>query len=211
MPTVRDIAADLGVSPDEVLRRLREMGRPAASDLSAVEAGVAAQLRARVGAAPSSGPAPVRRAGPPPPPPPPRTSGAPGRAGDGRVNELWRPGGADASAGPAAPGRVGGGPVAAETQRSSSPARPRLLAQLAELPALILLAFVIAVLIKTFLVQAFFIPSGSMLPTLHAGDRVLVEKLSYRVRAPRAQDVVVFARSAFGREPDLPWFQDARN
>jgi signal peptidase I len=81
-----------------------------------------------------------------------------------------------------------------------------------ELPLLILLAFVMAVIIKTFLVQAFFIPSGSMSPTLHVGDRVLVEKVSYRFGEAERGDVVVFAQSVFGRStPDLPWQLDARN
>jgi signal peptidase I len=83
--------------------------------------------------------------------------------------------------------------------------------QLTELPLLILLAFVIAVIIKTFLVQAFFIPSGSMFPTLHVGDRVLVEKLSYRFGETERGDVVVFAQSVFGPTADLPWYLDARN
>ena len=48
-----------------------------------------------------------------------------------------------------------------------------------ELPVLVVVALVLAVLVKTFLVQAFFIPSGSMEQTLHGcpgcrGDRVLV-------------------------------------
>ncbi len=76
---------------------------------------------------------------------------------------------------------------------------------------LVVFAFAIAIVIKTFLVQAFFIPSGSMLPTLRNGDRVLVEKLSYRLREPRPTDVVVFAKSVFGREPELPWYLDTRN
>ncbi|HET7483509.1 MAG TPA: signal peptidase I [Actinomycetota bacterium] len=83
--------------------------------------------------------------------------------------------------------------------------------QLAELPVLILIAFVIAIVIKTFIVQAFFIPSGSMIPTLHVGDRVLVEKMSYRLHDPRRGDVVVFARDVLGPQPDVPWYQDARN
>jgi signal peptidase I len=87
-----------------------------------------------------------------------------------------------------------------------------LLTQITELPILVLFAFAIAVLIKTFLVQAFFIPSESMLPTLEVGDRVLVEKLSYRFGEPERGDVVVFARTVFGGEhPDVPWYQDARN
>lgn len=86
-----------------------------------------------------------------------------------------------------------------------------LLSHLTELPKLIFAAFVIAVAIKTFLVQAFFIPSESMLPTLRPGDRVLVEKLGYRFNEPRRGDVVVFEKSVFGVAPDVPWYQDAKN
>jgi signal peptidase I len=67
-----------------------------------------------------------------------------------------------------------------------------LLALLKELPLLVLVAFGIALLIKTFIVQAFFIPSQSMQPTLEVGDRVLVSKFSYRLSDPRPGDVVVF-------------------
>lgn len=65
---------------------------------------------------------------------------------------------------------------------------------LRELPVLIVIAFAIALLIKTFLVQAFFIPSASMEPTLLVGDRVLVEKVSYRFGEPDRADVVVFEK-----------------
>ncbi|MDQ3982752.1 MAG: signal peptidase I, partial [Actinomycetota bacterium] len=85
------------------------------------------------------------------------------------------------------------------------------LRHLAELPVLILIAFVIAIVIKTFFVQAFFIPSGSMIPTLHVGDRVLVEKISYRFGGPSRGQVVVFEKSVFGETPELPWYDDARN
>lgn len=63
---------------------------------------------------------------------------------------------------------------------------------LAELPVLVLVAFVLALLLKTFLIQAFFIPSESMLPTLDVGDRVLVNKVVFEVRDPRRGEVVVF-------------------
>jgi len=63
-----------------------------------------------------------------------------------------------------------------------------------ELPVLIVIAFAAALLIKTFIVQAFYIPSASMEPTLTNGDRVLVEKVSYRFEAPQRGDVVVFER-----------------
>jgi signal peptidase I len=61
-----------------------------------------------------------------------------------------------------------------------------------ELPILIIVALVVAVLIKTFLIQAFFIPSGSMNDTLLEGDRVMVNKLAYRFGDPARGDVVVF-------------------
>ena len=61
-----------------------------------------------------------------------------------------------------------------------------------ELPILILVALVVAVLIKTFLVQAFYIPSGSMHDTLLEGDRVMVNKLAYRFGDPARGDVIVF-------------------
>ncbi len=55
-------------------------------------------------------------------------------------------------------------------------------------------ALIIAIVIKTFLFQAFFIPSPSMEPTLKVGDRVLVNKLSYRVHDVNHGDIVVFGR-----------------
>jgi len=61
-----------------------------------------------------------------------------------------------------------------------------------ELPVLIIVAFLLAMLIKAFLVQAFFIPSGSMEQTLTKDDRVLVDKVSYDVRDIRRGEIVVF-------------------
>ena len=55
-------------------------------------------------------------------------------------------------------------------------------------------AFLVAFAVKTFLIQAFFIPSGSMLPTLHEDDRVLVNKLSYDLHDVHRGDLVVFER-----------------
>jgi signal peptidase I len=53
-------------------------------------------------------------------------------------------------------------------------------------------ALAIALLIKTFLFQAFYIPSESMTPTLLKNDRVLVNKLSYRLHDVNRGDIVVF-------------------
>ena len=60
------------------------------------------------------------------------------------------------------------------------------------LPLLLPAALVIALLLKAFVVQAFYIPSESMLPTLHDGDRVLVERIGYRLHPPTRKDVLVF-------------------
>ena len=58
-----------------------------------------------------------------------------------------------------------------------------------ELPLLLVVAFCLAVLIRTFLVQAFYIPSGSMEQTLLVGDRVLVNKVLYDVRQPERGEI----------------------
>jgi signal peptidase I len=63
---------------------------------------------------------------------------------------------------------------------------------LRELPVLVLVALGLALLIKTFLVQAFYIPSDSMQNTLQVGDRVLVNKLGARFGEVRRGEVVVF-------------------
>jgi signal peptidase I len=61
--------------------------------------------------------------------------------------------------------------------------------------AIILMAVVLSTLVlRTYVVQSFYIPSGSMLPTLQVGDRIIVNKLSYRLHDPHRGDVVVFAR-----------------
>ena len=61
-----------------------------------------------------------------------------------------------------------------------------------EIPLLLGLAILIAFLVKTFVAQAFFIPSGSMIPQLNVGDRVVVSKLAYRLHEPRRGDILVF-------------------
>jgi signal peptidase I len=57
-------------------------------------------------------------------------------------------------------------------------------------------AVLVALVIKTFVVQAFYIPSESMEPTLLKNDRVLVNKVSYRLHGVNRGDVVVFEHSA---------------
>lgn len=90
--------------------------------------------------------------------------------------------------GPEGPGDHGpGGPGGSSPQ----PKKPRSFWK--ELPILIGIALVLALLIKTFLVQAFSIPSDSMQDTLQKGDRVLVDKLTpWFGSEPERGEVVVF-------------------
>jgi signal peptidase I len=80
---------------------------------------------------------------------------------------------------------------------------------LRELPALISFALILALLMKTFLLQMFFIPSASMEPTLHGctgcnNDRVAVNKLVYRFREPRRGEIIVFIAHQDDRPRSLP-------
>ena len=55
-----------------------------------------------------------------------------------------------------------------------------------------IIAIVLALVIRTFVVQAFKIPSGSMLPTLQIGDHILVNKFIYWFTDPQRDDIIVF-------------------
>jgi signal peptidase I len=58
---------------------------------------------------------------------------------------------------------------------------------------LVALAFALAFGIRTFLVEPFIVPTGSMIPTIQIDNRVLAEKITYRfARPPRYGDIVVF-------------------
>jgi signal peptidase I len=79
---------------------------------------------------------------------------------------------------------AGGKPAARRARRKRSFWR--------EFPILVVVALLLAVVIKTYAIQAFFIPSGSMENTLEINDRVLVNKLVYDVRSIHRGDIVVF-------------------
>ncbi|MDQ4146020.1 MAG: signal peptidase I [Actinomycetota bacterium] len=223
------MAKELGVSSQEVLDRLDRMGEPASSHSSSIDDGVAERLRSDMsngdGSSPAGATSPLQRAesgdG--------SSSGAPDVRSEGNVPGV----GAVASSPPGAPpaektasatGETAAGPNESSGEkkrfglfrRKERPTRSRgrrILSQVAELPLLVFVAFIIAVIIKTFLMQAFFIPSGSMKPTLQVGDRVLVEKVTGWFGGPGQGDVVVFARDVFQgkKDPDLPWYRDAQN
>jgi signal peptidase I len=61
-----------------------------------------------------------------------------------------------------------------------------------ELPILLGVAIVVAILVRAFVLQTFYIPSESMEHTLNINDRVLVNKLVYDFRSPQRGEIVVF-------------------
>jgi signal peptidase I len=71
-------------------------------------------------------------------------------------------------------------------------AKRRVMPMWQELPLLLIVSFCVAVLVRSFLVQAFVIPSSSMETTLLIGDRVLINKVVYETRDPRRGEVIVF-------------------
>ena len=97
--------------------------------------------------------------------------------------------------------------VEAETQVDPEEPRPKAegrgLRNLIEWIAIVAGALAVALVVKTFLIQAFFIPSLSMYPTLDKGDRVLVNKLSYRLHDVHRGDLVVFERPPGQPESDI--------
>ncbi|MBO1413588.1 signal peptidase I [Streptomyces sp. FH025] len=109
-----------------------------------------------------------------------------GRPGGGRPGGD-RPGAVPPDPAPPARGR-------AERRRSARrAARWRKRSLLREFPLIILVALLVALVMKTFLIQVFVIPSGSMEQTIQVGDRVLVDKLTpWFGSEPQRGDVVVF-------------------
>jgi signal peptidase I len=63
---------------------------------------------------------------------------------------------------------------------------------LLEWAVIIAVALVVAVGLRLFVVQTFYIPSGSMIPTLQVGDRIIVNKLAYRLHGVGRGDIIVF-------------------
>jgi len=117
--------------------------------------------------------------------------------------EAPGPGQADpgAKAGTSGPAEDAAGADGAQAaSRSGQPAKPgtpagrgrRKRSFWREFPVLLVIALLLAVVIKTYAIQAFFIPSGSMENTLEINDRVLVNKLVYDVRSIHRGDIVVF-------------------
>ncbi|PIP16592.1 MAG: signal peptidase I, partial [bacterium (Candidatus Ratteibacteria) CG23_combo_of_CG06-09_8_20_14_all_48_7] len=56
----------------------------------------------------------------------------------------------------------------------------------------LVIAFIMAMFIRTFFFQAFKIPSSSMHPTLQIGDHLIANKLIYRLREPKRGEIIIF-------------------
>ena len=113
--------------------------------------------------------------------------------GDQTAANAQADGPAEADGANAAAAAPGDG--AAEDPGATRPGRRRKRKQRSfwrELPVLIVIALLLAVLIKSFAIQAFWIPSGSMENTLQVNDRVLVNKIVYHIRDIHRGDIVVF-------------------
>ena len=84
--------------------------------------------------------------------------------------------------------------VMVEADASTEGYRTSDLRTILEWLAVVASALVVALLIKTFVLQAFWIPSESMETTVNKGDRILVNKMSYRLHEVRRGDLVVFEK-----------------
>ena len=89
-------------------------------------------------------------------------------------------------------GDAGGPPTTGQEGDQTPPARNRRRRWLIEWAVIIALAVVVAIIVRAFVFQTFYIPSGSMEPTLNIGDRIVVNKLSYNFHGPHRGDIVVF-------------------
>jgi signal peptidase I len=122
------------------------------------------------------------------------SSGAAGPAGAGATGGDARGEGPDGASRADGDDAAGGGPQTPGPgdgrRRHASPPKKRSFWR--EFPILVVVALLLAVIIKTYAIQAFFIPSGSMQNTLEINDRVLVNKLVYDTRSIHRGDIVVF-------------------
>ncbi len=80
----------------------------------------------------------------------------------------------------------------AEGHQEKANQRAKFWQRMRENLQIIAIALALALFIRAFVAEPRFIPSDSMLPTLEVGDRLVVEKISYRFHAPAKGDIVVF-------------------
>lgn len=110
--------------------------------------------------------------------------------GPGNAGQPGQPGQGESGSGPDSGDDAGGAEQPPPTRRARK--RPRRRSALVELLVLGVIAVVLALIIKTYAIQAFFIPSASMENTLDIGDRVLINKLVYDFRGIHRGDIIVF-------------------
>jgi signal peptidase I len=77
----------------------------------------------------------------------------------------------------------------AQDRRTTAPGAAR---QVIEFIATLVVAFLVAQAVRTWVIQPYVVPTGSMLPTIQLGDQVLANKFVYRFRSPARPDIVVF-------------------
>lgn len=90
------------------------------------------------------------------------------------------------------------------SERAEAAEATRAVSALREIPLLLAVAVIVAILVKTFVAQAFYIPSGSMEPTLQINDRIIVSKLAYDLHPPHRGDIIVFKAPASEQPPQVP-------
>src|SRR5579864_5072348 len=122
----------------------------------------------------------------------PTTDDVPGQEAGSPADDEPAPASETAQAGEAKEPAADTEPAVVPARKGRRGRRRRKRSLWRELPILIAVALVLAVVIKTYAVQAFFIPSGSMENTLDVNDRVLINKLVYDFRGVHRGDIVVF-------------------
>jgi signal peptidase I len=96
-------------------------------------------------------------------------------------------------ASPPVPGPPASGPPEPTPPEPNPPGKGRANRWILELVGVVVVAIVIAVVLRSFVVATYSIPSGSMEPTLQVGDRIVVDKLSYHFHGVGTGDIVVFS------------------
>jgi signal peptidase I len=84
-------------------------------------------------------------------------------------------------------------PEPSNSTKTPTPLLTKLWQSWGENLKILIAAVILALVIRTFVAEPRFIPSASMLPTLELGDRLVVEKISYKLHPPAYSDIVVFA------------------
>ena len=102
----------------------------------------------------------------------------------------------------------GAGPAAGTGRTVAQARRRRRISWWVELIALFAFALLIMLVIKTYVIQAFYIPSSSMENTLDIGDKVLVNKLIYHFRPIERGDIIVFNGEGSWDPPSPPQSSD---